>query len=189
MKIAGFIWPESVIDKLAWKHDVTADEVEEVFDNRPRIHFIQKGHIQNEDMYTARGRSNGGRYLTIFLFTRKIRKRSLFLLVIWKKRRRQNMSRKDKDPIPENFSTLDEAAEFWDTHSLEDYPEYLTEINDVEVDIKEKRVSMSIAVYLDKQARKIARQEGISTETLLNLWIREKIEEYELTHAPKSVAA
>jgi hypothetical protein len=26
-----------------------------------------------------------------------------------------------KDPIPENFATLDEAAEFWDSHDLTDY--------------------------------------------------------------------
>jgi len=30
-----------------------------------------------------------------------------------------------RDPIPENFRTIEELWEFWDTHSTADYPEFL----------------------------------------------------------------
>jgi hypothetical protein len=35
------------------------------------------------------------------------------------------MSDKQKqiDPIPEEFSSLEQAAEFWDTHDTTDYPD------------------------------------------------------------------
>jgi len=37
MKIENLIWLQDIIDKLAFKHRVETSEVEEVFDNRPRI--------------------------------------------------------------------------------------------------------------------------------------------------------
>lgn len=32
---------------------------------------------------------------------------------------------KNRDPLPETFATEEEAGEFWDTHSPQDYEEYL----------------------------------------------------------------
>ncbi|MGA9995315.1 MAG: CopG family antitoxin [Pyrinomonadaceae bacterium] len=40
-----------------------------------------------------------------------------------------------RDPLPEQFNSIDEAAEFWDTHSSADYEEYMKDV-DFEVDIK-----------------------------------------------------
>jgi hypothetical protein len=51
MKINGIIWLRSVIDKLIWKHHVTTDEVEEVFNRSPRYRFLEKGDVQGEDLY------------------------------------------------------------------------------------------------------------------------------------------
>lgn len=67
MKIEGFVWLEDIIEKLAWKHQVTADEVEEVFDNNPHFRFIAKGRKRrDENLYAAYGRTDAGRYLTLF---------------------------------------------------------------------------------------------------------------------------
>ena len=33
-----------------------------------------------------------------------------------------------KDPLPETFDTFEEMAEFWDTHDITDYKEYLTPV-------------------------------------------------------------
>lgn len=30
-------------------------------------------------------------------------------------------SKKERDPIPEQFKSIEEAAEFWDSHDLADY--------------------------------------------------------------------
>ena len=73
MRIAGFTWREDVVDKLAWKHNVTTEEIQEVFDNRPRIERIERGHFQGEDVYVAFGRTNAGRYLTVIFIYKKNR--------------------------------------------------------------------------------------------------------------------
>lgn len=66
MNITGYIWREDVVDKLAWKHALRAREVIEMFDNRPHIERIERGHRPGEDLYLALGRSDAGRYLTVF---------------------------------------------------------------------------------------------------------------------------
>ena len=71
MKIENFIWLEDIIDKLAFKHHVDISEVEEVFDNCPKIRFVQKGDRKGEDLYIALGRSEAGRYLTVVFIHKK----------------------------------------------------------------------------------------------------------------------
>lgn len=66
MEIASFFWLEAIIDKLWYKHRVTISEVEEVFFNQPHIRFVEKGHKEGENLYTALGRSDAGRLLIIF---------------------------------------------------------------------------------------------------------------------------
>lgn len=39
MHIDGFVWLPDILDKLAAKHSVSQDEVEEVFFGRPRYRF------------------------------------------------------------------------------------------------------------------------------------------------------
>jgi hypothetical protein len=71
MRIRGYIWREDVIDKLWWKHNVTVAEVEEIFENRPRVEKLEKGHYKGEDVYAALGQTYSGRYLTvIFIYKR-----------------------------------------------------------------------------------------------------------------------
>ena len=66
MKINGIIWLRNVIDKLLWKHKVTTDEVEEVFNGSPRYRFLERGDVEGEDVYSAMGRTEAGRYLIIY---------------------------------------------------------------------------------------------------------------------------
>jgi len=55
MFIEGFIWLPEVIDKIVSKHQVTPKEVEDIFFDRPRFRFHEKGLVQGENMYTAIG--------------------------------------------------------------------------------------------------------------------------------------
>jgi uncharacterized DUF497 family protein len=66
MQITGVIWLRNIVDKLAWKHQVTTDEVEEVLNNSPRYKFTETGNIEGENLYVAFGRTDAGRYLSIF---------------------------------------------------------------------------------------------------------------------------
>ena len=66
MNIDDFIWLPDIIDKLAVRHHVTQDEVEDVFFNRPRYRFVESGHRSGEDVYSASGQTDAGRYLIVF---------------------------------------------------------------------------------------------------------------------------
>lgn len=72
--IDDFIWLPQIVDKLMSKHDLSPEEVEEVFFNRPRFRFHEKGHVRDEDMYTAFGRSSSGRDLIVFFLLKPLRR-------------------------------------------------------------------------------------------------------------------
>ena len=78
MKIETVSWLRYVVDKLAAKHHVDTEEVEEVFSNRPKIRFVEKGSRKGEDIYIALGRTDAGRYLAV-LFIYKKAKEALIL--------------------------------------------------------------------------------------------------------------
>ncbi len=66
MKIDDFIWLPDIIDKLIVKHHVLQDEAEEVFFNRPRFRFVEKGYRKGENVYSVGGQTDAGRYLIVF---------------------------------------------------------------------------------------------------------------------------
>ncbi len=73
MYISDLIWLPDIVDKLAWKHEVHPEEVDEVLFGRPKYRKVQKGHIPGEDVYAAYGRTNGGRYLAVFFVYKSTR--------------------------------------------------------------------------------------------------------------------
>jgi uncharacterized protein len=66
MYIDNFIWLPDIVDKLISKHHVTQDEVEDVFFNKPKYRFVESGYKQDEDVYSASGQTDAGRYLVVF---------------------------------------------------------------------------------------------------------------------------
>ena len=79
-----------------------------------------------------------------------------------------------KEALPENFGTLEELWGFWDTHSSADYEDVMEPI-EVEVDLSSSKVYCPVARDLLRQVREQARQQGVSTETLINLWLQERL--------------
>lgn len=73
MRIEGVIWLDHIVDKLASKHSVETYEVEELLENKPKYRFVTKGERQDEDVYLALGRNNGGRYLSVFFIYKNTR--------------------------------------------------------------------------------------------------------------------
>ena len=82
--------------------------------------------------------------------------------------------RKKRDPLPESFGSAEEAGEFWDTHSGADYEDYMTEVY-FEVDLKRRTHDVRVFDEVLREVRKIAHQKGVATETLVNLWLQEKV--------------
>jgi hypothetical protein len=79
-----------------------------------------------------------------------------------------------RDMLPENFDTVEELWSFWDTHSSADYEDVMEAV-EVEMDLSSSRVYCPVAKDLVRQVRSRARQQGVSTETLINLWLQEKL--------------
>jgi hypothetical protein len=74
VQIEGFIWREDIIDKLYWKHSVTLDEVEEVFEGKPKFLRIEKGKVDGENLYNALGQTAQDDTSQCFLSTSKVAK-------------------------------------------------------------------------------------------------------------------
>jgi len=81
---------------------------------------------------------------------------------------------KVRDPLPEHFNTIEEAAEFWDMHSTADYEEYFKEV-DCQFDIKKRTHLISIDGAVYDRIRAIAKKKRIPADKLVSRWIKEKI--------------
>jgi hypothetical protein len=69
--------------------------------------------------------------------------------------------------------TLEEIAEFWDTHSLDDYWD---ETHEVEFEVRadrRRRITLDPEVYSQLETQ--ARVRGLLPETLVNLWVAERL--------------
>lgn len=82
----------------------------------------------------------------------------------------------NKNTPPSSISqaqTLDEIGEFWDTHSLDDYWD---KTHEVEFDVRalqRKHVTVEPKIYREIETE--ARVRGLVPETLVNLWLAEKL--------------
>jgi len=71
--------------------------------------------------------------------------------------------------------TLEEIAEYWDNHSLADHWD---ELPDVEFEVRAlPRRRIVVAPDLYEKLETQARIQGLSPETLVNLWLAERLHE------------
>lgn len=71
-------------------------------------------------------------------------------------------------------SSLEEIAEFWDTHSLADYWD---KTHEVEFEVRAlPRRRIVVAPELFEKLSQQARIQGLSPETLANLWLAERLQ-------------
>ncbi len=75
--------------------------------------------------------------------------------------------------IPD-FKSLDEAADYWDTHSFADYFEDTGPV-EIEVRLARRKILLEIDRDLSEKLKKIARKKKQSYDKLINSWVREKI--------------
>lgn len=70
MNIETIIWLRDIIEKIERKHHLTTEEVEQVFANRPHFRFLEKGKVEGENLCSAMGQTDEGRYVIVY-FIRK----------------------------------------------------------------------------------------------------------------------
>jgi len=84
------------------------------------------------------------------------------------------MDKIERDPIPE-FDTLEEIADFWDSHSTADYDDLTHEVQfEVKLHRQPETETIVLLPELSETIRGLARARGISVETLVNVWLTEK---------------
>ena len=84
--------------------------------------------------------------------------------------------KKGVDPIPEEFDTYEEAAEFWDTHDTTDYPGAFRTV-EVESEFRSRHYEVELEEVIRK-LRAQARQRGVSVSQLASDLLREQLVSY-----------
>jgi len=82
--------------------------------------------------------------------------------------------KKSKIATIPDFKTIGEFQEFWDSHDLSDYWEKLEEVS-FAVDIRRRKNLVAVDPELLAKVRNQAKVKGISSESLINVWITEKL--------------
>ena len=71
-------------------------------------------------------------------------------------------------------TSIEEIAEFWDTHSLADYWNVTKEV-EFEVDITKELRWIELDEEIAKRVYEVAKQKEIPIQILVNSWLREKL--------------
>ncbi len=86
----------------------------------------------------------------------------------------KNKTAKSRDPLPEHFGSLEEAAEFWNTHDSGDYEEYFSDA-ECKFDIRKRTHLISMDGSLYDEVRAVAKKKRIPADKLVSRWIKEKL--------------
>ncbi len=83
-------------------------------------------------------------------------------------------SKKKTEPIPDEFKTIKEASDFWDAHDITDYWNNTKEVEFM-ARLKKEPKYVALKENIAKKAFTVAKKKHISMETLVNLWLKEKL--------------
>jgi len=76
-----------------------------------------------------------------------------------------------KNQVPNNM-TIEQASEFWDNHSVADYPSHVIKLKYIPGEHTTfVAIENDLLIPLEKQAK----EHGVSIETLVNSWIQERL--------------
>ncbi len=90
---------------------------------------------------------------------------------------------KQKSKIP-IFKNRQELAAFWDTHDVADFKDELKPV-DIHFDLgkpKEETVMFRLDRGVKQYLAQLARKKGLSTSSLLRMWIMEKFHQLQQAH-------
>lgn len=82
--------------------------------------------------------------------------------------------KKHVDPIPEEFASYEEAAEFWDTHNPENYPDAFRTVK-ATIELRKRRYEIEIDEDVAKQLRAKARRCGMTLSQLASDLLRRQL--------------
>ncbi len=181
MKINQVVILRKFEEKIDSKHQISVEEIREVFQNYPHFRKLEKGRVLGEDLYGAYGQTDSGRYLSVF-FIYKINNNAFIISA-------RDMNKTERKSMPKNrvlpkFQSYEEASEWLDSHSTaklestEVQFEVAKPLKILIIDsLSEIEDTISLEKKISRQIREIARRKGISTQTLIQKWLQEKVDE------------
>ena len=84
------------------------------------------------------------------------------------------MKKAKREPIPKDFAALEQAGEFWDSHSAADYWDQMEDVK-MDVNIQSRRfvILLDDAVY--RAARQKAKAKHLSPDEFVNDLLRKEL--------------
>ena len=86
-----------------------------------------------------------------------------------------NANKTLRDPMPDAAASIDEIVAFWDAHSTADYADEMEDVS-FAFDIQEETFTVALVPSLVGLLAHKAKANGVSTETLVNLWLAERLQ-------------
>lgn len=74
-----------------------------------------------------------------------------------------------------HFKTYEEAAEWFDTNDLADYKDQLRPV-DFHFDLRKNRDWVELDHEIAKYVRALAKEQNVPTRSLVNTWLKEKLD-------------
>jgi len=84
--------------------------------------------------------------------------------------------RKNKSSISK-ASAYREIGEYWDTHDLSEVWDKTRKVK-FDVDIESEITYYPLEKGLSEKLQALAKKQGVSSDTLINLWIQQKLQEH-----------
>jgi hypothetical protein len=79
-----------------------------------------------------------------------------------------------KDPIPEHFSSAEDAGEFWDTHSAVDYWDEMKDV-EMEFDLLQRVFLVAVGDRIFYRVKQRAEMEQRSVEEMINILLEREL--------------
>ncbi len=76
--------------------------------------------------------------------------------------------------LPVSFDSISDAADFWESHDSTDYEDFMEEVQ-FNVDIDRHVYLVPVAESVLEKVRKMAKHQGVSTETCVNMLLQEHV--------------
>ncbi len=82
----------------------------------------------------------------------------------------------NQNTLPAMTATLEEMGEFWDTHDTTEYEGDWTPVEIQVVAHPRHEYVITLSDTLNTALHRVQQQEGVPLNTLVNLWIQEKLQ-------------
>lgn len=86
-----------------------------------------------------------------------------------------NAKKKAIDPVPDEFSSYEEAAEFWDAHDVTDYLDILKPVDMEECELRHRHYEVEVDADLIPDIRNRAKKRGLPVSAVVSDMLREQL--------------